>query len=134
METPKEQRTAELRKLVLADVPMGRGDDVIKLLGLSGTNAAEILREMRQRLLVIEEDGHDLYPLFQFDAEGRASYPVFIEILSIARDAGWSPYRLVYWMMRRHVDFQNNPAEALGEQPELVKDAFLRAVEPQWHG
>lgn len=134
MRNAQEHRVAELRAQILASTPMCDGDEASAFLGLPVADDREALHEIQDQLLMFNVNGRELYPLFQFNVKERALHSEFVDILKIARAHEWSAFRLTHWMISGHVEFDVNPASALPDQPLRVKDAFLRAVEPQLHG
>lgn len=78
-------------------------------------------------------DGRAAYPLLQFDLAAHRIYPAMRHLLAMKPDH-ISGLRLLYWLVRPHLDFDDTPGAALGSKPEAVTAAFAREIEPQTHG
>jgi len=126
---------ARLQERILASTPMADQGEACELLGLSGANpSATMKRKVEKReLLRFTVDGRAAYPLLQFDVEGRRIYPALSRIIA-AMPEHWSDFRLLHWLTRPHLDFDDTPAAALGSDPEAVVEAFQREIEPEVHG
>jgi hypothetical protein len=126
---------ARLQERILASTPMAEQAEACELLGLSGANPSATMKrkEDRHELLRFTVDGRAVYPLLQFDVEGRRIYPAMSRIIA-AKPAEWSDFRLLHWLTREHLDFDDTPGAALGSDPEAVIAAFERETEPAVHG
>lgn len=126
---------ARLQERILAATPMADQGEACELLGLSGANPSATMKrkEERREVLRFSVEGRAAYPLLQFDVEGRRVYPVMAQIIA-ARPEHWSDFRLLHWLTRPHLDFEEAPAAALGTDPEAVFAAFEREIEPEVHG
>ena len=125
---------ARLQEKIIASTPMVDQADACELLGLSKANASATMKrkEDRRELLRFTVDGRPSYPLFQFDVEGRRIYPAMARLIS-TKPATWSDFRLLHWLIRPHLDFDDTPAQSLGNV-EAVTSAFEREIEPIVHG
>lgn len=126
---------ARLQERILASTPMAEQAEACELLGLSSANPSATMKrkEDRYELLRFTVDGRAVYPLLQFDVEGRRIYPAMSHIIA-AKPADWSDFRLLHWLMREHLDFDDTPGAAIGSDPEAVIAAFERETEPAVHG
>lgn len=126
---------ARLQERILASTQMADQAEACELLGLSGANpSATMKRKVEKReLLRFTVDGRAAYPLLQFDVEGRRIYPALSRIIA-ETPKHWSDFRVLHWLTRPHLDFDDTPAAALGSDPEAVIAAFEREIEPQVHG
>lgn len=126
---------ARLQERILAGTQMADQAEACELLGLSGANPSATMKrkEERRELLRFTVDGRAVYPLLQFDVEGRRVYPAISRIIS-EKPADWSDFRLLHWLSKPHLDFDETPAAALGSEPDAVLAAFEREIEPQVHG
>lgn len=126
---------ARLQERILASTQMAEQAEACELLGLSGANPSATMKrkEDRHELLRFTLDGRAVYPLLQFDVEGRRIYPAMSHIIA-AKPAEWSDFRLLHWLTREHLDFEDTPGAALGSDPESVIAAFERETEPAVHG
>ena len=126
---------ARLQERILAGTPMVDQSQACQLLGLSDTNASATMKrkEDRQEILRFTVDGRAIYPLFQFDVEGRRLFPAMARLIAM-KPRGWSDFRLLHWLTRPHLDMDGTPAEALGPDEEAVIAAFGREIEPAVHG
>ncbi|MFA6115227.1 MAG: hypothetical protein WC729_14605 [Sphingomonas sp.] len=126
---------ARLQERILASTQMADQAEACELLGLSGANpSATMKRKVEKReLLRFTVDGRAAYPLLQFDVEGRRIYPVLSRIIAETPEH-WSDFRVLHWLTRPHLDFDDTPAAALGSDPEAVIAAFEREIEPEVHG
>lgn len=126
---------ARLQERILASTQMADQAQACELLGLSGANPSATMKrkEEKNELLRFTVDGRAAYPLLQFDVEGRRIYPALGEIIA-RRPDHWTDFRLLHWLTRPHLDFEDSPGAALGSQPEAVIDAFEREIEPEVHG
>lgn len=136
-ESPQVQAAlnrARLQEKIIASTPMVDQSDACELLGLSKANASATMKrkEDRRELLRFNVDGRPSYPLFQFDVEGRRIYPAMSRLIS-AKPVVWSDFRLLHWLIRPHLDFDDTPAQSLGNI-EAVTSAFEREIEPAVHG
>lgn len=136
-EDPKLQAAlnrARLQERILASTPMVDQAQACELLGLSGANpSATMKRKENRELLRFTIDGRAVYPLFQFDVEGRRPFPAMARLIS-KKPKNWSDFRLLHWLTRPHLDLEGTPAEALGTTPDGVIAAFERESEPAAHG
>lgn len=126
---------ARLQERILASTQMADQSEACELLGLSGANPSATMKrkEEKHELLRFTVDGRAAYPLLQFDVEGRRIYPAIREIIA-AKPDHWSDFRLLNWLVRPHLDFDDSPGAALGSEPEAVIAAFAREIEPEVHG
>ncbi|MFC3443849.1 hypothetical protein ACFOKF_22120 [Sphingobium rhizovicinum] len=126
---------ARLQERILASTQMADQAEACQLLGLSGANPSATMKrkEERNELLRFTVDGRAVYPLLQFDVEGRRIYPAMRHIIA-AKPADWSDFRLLHWLTREHLDFDETPGVALGSDPQAVIAAFEREAEPAVHG
>lgn len=126
---------ARLQERILAATPMAGQAEACELLGLSGTNPSATMRrkERRGEFLRFSLDGKPVYPLLQFDVEERRVYPAIRKLLA-AKPEGWSNFRVLHWLIRPHLDFEETPAAALAGDPDAVLAAFERECEPIVHG
>ncbi|MCW2351729.1 hypothetical protein [Sphingobium sp. B12D2B] len=126
---------ARIQERILASTPMADQTEACELLGLSGSNPSATMKrkEEKNELLRFTVDGRAAYPLLQFDVENRRIYPALREIIARKPD-DWSNFRLLHWLTREHLDFDDTPAAALAGEPEAVIAAFERAIEPEVHG
>ncbi|WP_226898632.1 antitoxin Xre/MbcA/ParS toxin-binding domain-containing protein [Mangrovicoccus algicola] len=121
---------------VLAGLPMADQAEACELLGLSLANPSATMRRKEQKgeILRFTLEGRARYPLFQFDAEAQRLHPAMSAILA-ERPAGWSDFRLLYWLTRPHRALGDaTPAARLGRDPGAVLAAFRDAAEPADHG
>jgi vacuolar-type H+-ATPase subunit H len=125
---------ARLQESILKDVPMVDQRQACELLGLSTRNASATMARREDDTLHFRIDGKMKYPLLQFDVEARQIYPALRDILDLAREAGWSNFRLLNWLLRPHMDFDTVPADALGRADAEVMAALRRAIRPDMHG
>nr|WP_157217989.1 hypothetical protein [Sphingomonas formosensis] len=126
---------ARLQERILAGTQMADQADACVLLGLSGANPSATMKrkEEKHELLRFTVDGRAAYPLLQFDVEGRRIYPAMSHMIA-AKPAHWSDFRLLNWLTRPHLDFDDTPGAALGSEPDAVIAAFEREIEPEVHG
>jgi hypothetical protein len=126
---------ARLQERILAETVMVDQGQACELLGLSTTNPSATMKrkEERSELLRFTVDGRAVYPLFQFDVEGRRVVPAMAALIA-RKPAHWSDFRLLHWLTRPHLDFDGAPAEALRSQGDAVLAAFDREIEPPVHG
>lgn len=126
---------ARLQERILASTQMADQAQACELLGLSGANPSATMKrkEEKNELLRFTVDGRAAYPLLQFDVEGRRIYPALGEIIA-RRPDHWSNFRLLHWLTRPHLDFEDSPGAALGSEPKAVIAAFEREIEPEVHG
>lgn len=126
---------ARLQERILASTQMADQSEACELLGLSGANPSATMKrkEEKHELLRFTVDGRAAYPLLQFDVEGRRVYPALSQIIA-AKPAHWSDFRLLNWLAKPHLDFDESPGAALGREPEAVIAAFAREIEPEVHG
>ncbi|SEJ91895.1 hypothetical protein SAMN05518849_11848 [Sphingobium sp. AP50] len=126
---------ARLQERILTTTQMADQAEACELLGLSGANPSATMKrkEDRQELLRFTVDGRAVYPLLQFDVEGRRVYPAMRHIIRAKPDE-WSDFRLLHWLTRPHLDFDDTPGAALAGEPEAVIAAFEREAEPEVHG
>jgi len=124
-----------VQEKLLANVAMVDQAQACELLGMSASNPSATMKrkEDRRELLRFTVEGRPVYPLFQFDIENRAIFPVMRALIAAAPER-WSPFRLLHWLTRPHVNFESTPAAALGSDPEGVMAAFAREIEPSVHG
>ncbi len=127
---------ARLQERILAGVAMADQAQACELLGLSRSNPSATMsrKEQRGELLRFTIDGKVQYPLFQFDVEGRQLYPQVAQIIALARQRGWSNFRILNWFLRPHLDFDETPAASLSRDGPAVVAAFERSAEPPTHG
>lgn len=120
---------ARLQEKILASTTMVDQAQACALLGLSGANPSATMKrkEERHEVLRFTTDGRVVYPLFQFDVEGRRAFPVMAQLIA-RKPAGWSDFRLLHWLTRPHLDFDGAPADAFGAAPDAVLAAFDREV------
>ncbi|ATI80594.1 hypothetical protein [Sphingobium yanoikuyae] len=126
---------ARIQERILASTQMADQSEACELLGLSGSNPSATMKRKEEKngLLRFTIDGRAAYPLLQFDVENRRIYPALSEIIA-RRPDDWSNFRLLHWLTREHLDFDDTPAAALGREAEAVIAAFERAIEPEVHG
>ena len=126
---------ARLQERILASTQMADQAQACELLGLSGANPSATMKrkEEKNELLRFTVDGRAAYPLLQFDVEGRRIYPALSEIIAKKPDH-WTNFRLLHWLTRPHLDFEDSPGASLGSEPEAVIAAFEREIEPEVHG
>lgn len=126
---------ARLQERILASTQMAEQAEACELLGLSGANPSATMKRKQERheLLRFTVDGRAVYPLLQFDVEGRRIYPAMSHLIA-AKPADWSDFRLLHWLTRPHLDFDETPGAALGGEPEAVIAAFERETESAVHG
>ena len=125
---------ARLQEKILASTSMVDQAQACQLLGMSGANPSATMKrkEDRHEVLRFTTGGRAVYPLFQFDVEGRRSFPLMAALIARKPDR-WSDFRLLHWLTRPHLDFEGTPAEAFGSEPEAVLAAFDREVESAVH-
>jgi hypothetical protein len=126
---------ARIQERILANTEMADQAQACELLGLSGANPSATMKrkEEKHELLRFTVDGRAVYPLLQFDVEGRRIFPAIGHILAKKPDH-WSDFRVLSWLAKPHLDFDDSPGAALGSQPDLVIAAFEREIEPEVHG
>jgi hypothetical protein len=126
---------ARLQERILAGTQMADQGEACELLGLSGANPSATMKrkEEKNELLRFTVDGRAVYPLLQFDVENRRIYPALSQIIA-KKPNHWTNFRLLNWLTREHLDFDDTPAAALGQSPEAVMAAFEREIEPEVHG
>ena len=124
-----------LQERLLAETSMVEQADACTLLGLSTANPSATMRRKEEGngILRFTIDGRAVYPLFQFDVEGRRIHPSMARLIA-SKPKGWSDFRLLHWLTRPHLDMDGTPAESLGTDPEAVLAAFGREIEPPVHG
>lgn len=120
---------ARLQEKILAGTTMVDQAQACELLGLSNANPSATMKrkEERREVLRFATDGRVVYPLFQFDVEGRRAFPVMAQLIE-RKPTGWSDFRLLHWLTRPHLDFDTTPADAFGSAPDAVLAAFDREV------
>lgn len=121
-----------LRKQILSGVDMIDEARASELLGLPAANPAQVMRS-KGPVFCFQIEGRRFYPGFQFDPENHRIHPWFVQILRAARAAGWSEFRILNWMMRPHLDFDETPATSLADNGEEVLLAFLQEIVPEDH-
>lgn len=126
---------ARIQERILASTQMADQAQACELLGLSGANPSATMKrkEKNNDLLRFTVDGRAAYPLLQFDVEGRRIYPALSKIIA-EKPEHWSNFRLLHWLTRPHLDFEDSPSTSLGSEPEAVMAAFEREIEPEVHG
>ena len=126
---------ARLQERILASSTMVEQAQACELLGLSTANPSATMKrkEERREVLRFTRDGRAVYPLFQFDVEGRRMVPGLGAVIA-AKPENWSDFRLLYWLTHPHVDFDGPPSAALARSPDEVLAAFKREIEPPVHG
>ncbi|MFG6080326.1 hypothetical protein ACEUZ9_000876 [Paracoccus litorisediminis] len=123
-----------LQNQILSGVEMADPAQACTFLGLSGANPSAALKRREAELMRFTIEGRVRYPIFQFEDDERRVYPAFAAILREAFASEWSNFRLLNWMMRPHLDFDDTPAKALGKEGDAVYAAFLREARPEMHG
>lgn len=78
-------------------------------------------------------DGRAAYPLVQFDVEGRRIYPAMSNLLAKKPDHR-RDFRLLHWLTKLHLDFEDTPGAALAAEPEAVIASFEPEIELEIHG
>ncbi|GJD42344.1 hypothetical protein AFCDBAGC_0180 [Methylobacterium cerastii] len=126
---------ARLQERILADTSMVEQAEACTLLGLSTANPSATMKrkEDGHEVLRFTTDGRAVYPLFQFDVEGRRLHPAMAQLIA-RKPKGWSDFRLLHWLTRPHLDMDGTPAEALGTDAQGVLAAFEREIDPPVHG
>ena len=126
---------ARIQERILAATPMADQSEACELLGLSGSNPSATMKrkEEKNEVLRFTVEGRAAYPLIQFDVDNRRIYPALGEMIARKPDH-WSNFRLLHWLTREHLDFDETPAAVLGREPEAVIAAFEREIEPELHG
>lgn len=126
---------ARLQERILASTEMVDQGQACVLLGLSGANPSATMKrkEDKHELLRFTVDGRAAYPLVQFDVESRRIYPAVSNLLAKKPDH-WSDFRLLHWLTKPHLDFEDTPGAALATEPEAVIASFEREIEPEVHG
>ena len=126
---------ARIQEKILAGTSMVDQAHACQLLGLSDANPSATMKrkEDKKELLRFTIDGRAVYPLFQFDVEGRRLFPAMARLLA-RRPPSWSDFRLLHWLTRPHLDFDGTPAEALKRDEAAVVAAFDQEIEPPVHG
>lgn len=122
-----------LRQQILSGVDMIDEARASELLGLPATDPAQVMRP-KGPVFCFRIGGRGGYPRFQFDPENHRIHPCFVQILRAAQAAGWDKFRILNWMMRPHLDFDETPATFLADQGEEVLLAFLQEIVPEDHG
>lgn len=135
LQLAKALSRARLRERILNATPMVDEDQAMELLGFSGADpSATMERKVGvAELLHFEIGGRKAYPLFQFDVDNRRIYPAMTELIAM-RPGNWSDYRLLYWLVQSHLDFEDTPAAALGREDDAIISAFKCEIEPVLHG
>lgn len=119
---------------ILAGVPMADQRAACELLGLSTKNPSATMSRKEGHMISFRREGRPNYPLLQFNLEERSIYPAIQELVGLAKEANWSNFRVLNWLLRPHRDFDGPPVDALSSRsPELLA-AFERAIEPVEHG
>lgn len=126
---------ARLQRRILSSATQIGAREASGLLGLSVASPDAALTRMwnRGEILGFVVDGRQVYPLFQFDADGCRIVPGVSAVIN-AKPPGWSDYRLLHWLTTPHVDLGRTPAEALAVDGDTVMAAFQREIEPLRHG
>ena len=126
---------ARLQEKILAATSMADQAEACQLLGLSRSNPSATMKrkEESRDILRFTMDGRAVYPLFQFDVEGRRVLPGMARLIA-KKPRSWSDFRLLHWLTRPHLDFDGTPAEALKIDEDAVLAAFEREIEPAVHG
>ncbi|WP_284313285.1 hypothetical protein [Labrys miyagiensis] len=126
---------ARLQEKILAGTSMVDQAQACELLGLSSANPSATMKrkEEKREILRFTADGRAMYPLFQFDVEGRRIFPAVAELIALKPET-WSAFRLLHWLTRPHLDFGAAPAERLGSKEVEVVAAFKREIVPAEHG
>lgn len=124
-----------LQKKVLSMTTMVDRAQVYELLGASEIGSSARMQRYRenQEILCFTDDGHEVYPLFQFDVDRHGIFPVIARLIAM-KPEGWSDLRLLHWLSRPHLDFGTTPAEELGTAEAKVIAAFEREIVPPVHG
>jgi hypothetical protein len=93
---PERAKRDVLRVLEFASVRHGSvsGSRLAELLGTSRQNVQQ--RAARGGFLVRASSPNVLYPLWQFEADGRV-VPGLADVITLARRKGWNDERLISW-------------------------------------
>jgi hypothetical protein len=116
-------RSAEraLRRIA-AEFGLLTPDQVGELLGLE-KKTIEALGD--QEILRFWVGGSLLYPGFQFDRETCSIHPVIRPLLALAKENGWPPRDVTYWMTSPSGYFADclRPVDHLGDPDRVLKAA-----------
>lgn len=110
--------------------PLLDAEEVQRLLGLESHQAVGKLVEQRQLLALPTQQGHLLFPAFQFTSAGQP-YPVLSAVLDLFAGAAVSPYTIASWFVTpKALLRKKSPARWLqfGRDPERVEEAARRGA------
>lgn len=126
---------ARLQARILGTTAMVDQAQACELMGLSSSNPSATMKRKAERgeVLRFQVDGRVLYPLFQFDVDGRGLTPGLARLLA-DRPPFWSDFRLLHWLTRPHIDFDGPPSARLASDGEAVLEAFHREIAAVEHG
>jgi hypothetical protein len=115
--------------------PLLDTEKVRDLLGLKNRGKVRDLSASGQLLELISHEGHDLYPAFQFDANG-SPYPEIAGVIEIFSGIVATPYTIASWFVSPQDLLEGEiPAAWLrsGRDSELLFEAARRAAAPLAH-
>lgn len=112
---------------IAAEFGLLTANQVTELLGREGQSIGE------DEAIKVWIGGSLLYPGFQFDRETRSIHPVIKPLLALAKENGWPPRDVTYWMTSPSRWFADclRPVDHLGD-PDRVLKAAKDQFEDMW--
>lgn len=123
-----DRDNAQLRRRFLDDIPVLDAAGVHDRAGHRGTNKAQTAASWRRagRILGLPQGGRQLYPAFQFDADGQP-LPGMAAALA-ALPAAMTPWQRAFWFVSPNDILDGStPADALHRADDAIIDAAREA-------
>jgi hypothetical protein len=105
-------------------------DDVARLMGAPGSSVRTWIHNQRRRngLLAVRRGGRNIYPGFQFTADGRI-HPWLRPVTSQLLDAGWTEEAVLLWLAAPTSQLSGQtPLEVVDADPARVQHAAEAAT------
>lgn len=135
MPATKQQKAEEVAARLLASLDLVDPARACELLRIETDDPEGILRSMsgRNEIIVAANKGELVLPCFQFDIVEGKVFEIIRRILQV-RPGDMSDLRLCYWLTRAHSDFGCAPTVQIGNDDQAIFAAFIRYIEPKFHG
>lgn len=126
------RRNAFARTELLEEFGAVSASDVADLAGSSAANRSALAARWRKegRIFGVSHHGATLFPLFQFDEEGRP-LAVVRDVIEQFRPAAMSDWEIALWFVTRTGWLDDRrPVDLLASEPDLLRQAAANEVVP----